>query len=230
MHGDAGVGKSWLLDTSPAPRLLLDAEGGTKFLPSAQQKRLVVWKADRDDPPTADGSWDTCRVVVQKVDMMDRVYQWLNSGKHPFESLGIDQLTEIQNRAVYDIAGTNQMTQPNWGELLRRIDDLVRRYRDLVEHPIKPLKSVVFIAASKEYGGAIRPLLDGQMRDRLPYTTDVVGYMHTRIDDEGNQQRGLLVNPVNPWVAKDRTHVLSQHYGPTIPNPNIAEMLEVLNK
>ena len=229
IHGDAGTGKSWDVDTLPRPRLILDAEGGSKFLPSAQAGRMIVWNPQADAPPEPTQEWDSCRVSITSIGMMDRVFQWLNSGKHPFESLGVDQLTEIQSRMKGDIAGTGQMTQPNWGDLLRSMDDHIRRMRDLVEHPIKPLQAVVFVSATKMYDGKYRPMMDGQMRDKLPYTTDLVGWQYTKMLDGGEIQHAMLIKPIDPWVAKDRTHMLSKHYGQVITNPNIVEMLEVMN-
>jgi hypothetical protein len=38
----------------------------------------------------------------------------------------------------------------------------------------------------------------------------------------------MMIQPFPGFDAKDRTHVLSQHHGPTITNPTIPEMLEVL--
>ena len=34
IHGYSGVGKSWLLDTMPPPRLIMDAEGRASLRPA----------------------------------------------------------------------------------------------------------------------------------------------------------------------------------------------------
>src|SRR5580700_4122970 len=92
VHGDEGVGKSWLGQTTPAPRLVLDAEGGSRYpkrMVNGQvvRQRQVTWNPARDDPPVDDGTWDTCHVVVRDFSAVTRVYEWLNAGKHPFRSV-----------------------------------------------------------------------------------------------------------------------------------------------
>ena len=49
IHGDAGTGKSWLGNTVPAPRLILDAEGRSIYLPGGPK---VTWDP-REQAPLA---------------------------------------------------------------------------------------------------------------------------------------------------------------------------------
>ena len=239
IHGDSGVGKSWLLATMPPPRLILDAEGGSRFAPATPQEfktgkidpeRKILWDPYKDDPPKA-GKWKTCIVITRTMSTLDTVYQWLASGRHAFNSCGLDQLTEIQARMKAGIKGRDKLTQPDWDEVLRGMQDLVRQYRDLVlDDAEKPLEAVLFAAGSKSYDdGKIRPMLQGAMREHVPYFTDLVGYLKTAVDDEGGIVRRMLIQPYDNFVAKDRTHTLTMYYGPVIENPNIVEMLAVMN-
>lgn len=217
IHAESGVGKSWLVDTLPKPSLVLDAEGGSRFTPS----RKILWNPLTEAPPEADGTWDTCVVIVQQYRVMTQVEQWLASGKHPFVSLGLDSLTEIQKRCLDDIAGTDQPDQQDWGALLRHMEDLVRKMRDLTFHPVKPLDAVAILALTHHRDGRFRPMVKGQLELTLPGFVDLVGYLYPEADETGGLHRRLLIQPVNPqFLVKDRTHVLSKRFGPVLPIRN----------
>ena len=83
-----GVGKSTLAVTAPYPRLMIDVEGGHRFLKIVPK----YWDPAREEPPEADGTWDTCVVQTREYDQMLRAYQWLQSGKHQFASVIVDSI------------------------------------------------------------------------------------------------------------------------------------------
>lgn len=224
LHGEAGVGKSTLTATAPAPRLLLDAEGRARYLPGTH----VYWDPRNQSPPVADGSWDTCIALVSDFDTMAVVYQWLQSGQHPFVSVGIDSLMEVQKRLIDSIAGQNALDQRDWGAVLRGLEKLVRDYRDLVLMPSNPVRCVVFTVGSRPgQDGRERPLLQGQMKDTVPYFVDTVGYLYVASDpNTGQLTRNLLVQPSPGAVAKDGTGRLP---GPVIPEPNLEALFNLLN-
>lgn len=223
IHGPSKSGKSYFGDTAPGPRLILDAEGGasTRFTPSNK----VIWNPQNDAPPKADGTWDTAVVYVRSFTDVQRVYDWLNSGKHDFESVVIDSLSETQQRCIDALVGTDQMKTQDWGDLLRKMSALVRSYRDLIIHPTKPLKAVVFIAMTRDYENVRRPYVQGQLSNTLPYYVDVVGYLWTDNDsDSGEPRRRLLCAPHASFEAGDRTGKL----GTVIDNPTVDGMLDII--
>ena len=105
VHGASKVGKSWMGDSTPAPRLILDAEGGSRFTPS----KKVVWDPLTEEPPKASEDWDTCIVYVKDYDTVLKAYDWLNQSNHPFKSVVLDSISEIQQRCVDSIAGVKAM-------------------------------------------------------------------------------------------------------------------------
>lgn len=216
IHGESGSGKSWLGDTAPAPKLVLDAEGGSKFTPSQPK---IQW-SPYESPPEV-GEWETTICFVRDFDTMQRVYQWLNSGQHPWRSVTLDSLTEIQKRCLDAVAGTNAPTQQDWGTLLRQMEDLVRKFRDLTLHPTRPLESVNFITTTKNDNGTLRPHLQGQLGLTLPYFVDVVGYLYVTSDANGLPARHMLVQPLPGYAAKDRTGRL----GTVVEHPHIQRMI-----
>lgn len=233
IHADTGQGKSWLGDTAPGPRLLLDAEGRAEYTLSPK----VYWNP-REPLPTAfpDGSpihTDTT-VVVNVLDFatFEQVYSWLASGQHYFRSVIIDSLTELQQRCMDAIVGVNEQAKTqHWGELLRKIDRTVRDYRDLRVNPVKPLDALVIIAGSHMKDGKWRPMLQGAMSGKVGFHFDLLGYLHTQLTAEQQVSRQLVITPYYElYQAKDNTDILSRTYGFSVPNPNITEMLAVLNQ
>jgi hypothetical protein len=172
VYGESKVGKSSFAVTAPYPRLMLDVEGGHRFLPIIAK----YWDPMTEEPPQADGTWDTVVVQVRNYDTVLKAFQWLQSGKHQFKSLIIDSISELQVKCMDNIAGTEQMKMQQWGELLRHMGALLRDLRDLTMHPTQPLEAVVLTAmARKGQDGVYRPYLQGQLAVQAPYFYDVLG-------------------------------------------------------
>lgn len=227
IHGESGVGKSWLGDTVPGPRLILDSEGRAKYTPSGPK---VMWDPRVAAPPEYDGTtWQTCIVTVPDFETMASAYQWLRSGQHPFKSVVVDSLMEVQKRCMDIVSpGIGQLDQQNWGELLRRLEKLVREYRDLTLVSAVGVDVVVFIVGSKQDNtGKWEPLLQGALRDTLPYYIDVVGYYFKQPAADGSYSRALLVDQLPGFVAKDGTGRLNLN-GPIIAQPNFEQLIGLL--
>jgi len=172
VHGESKVGKSTFAVTAPYPRLMLDVEGGHRFLPI----NVKYWDPVREEPPVADGTWDTVVVQVRDYDVVMKAFQWLQSGKHQFRSLIIDSISELQVKCMDNIAGTEQMKMQQWGELLRHMGALLRDLRDLTMHPTQPLEAIVLTAMSRKgQDGVYRPYLQGQLAIQAPYFYDILG-------------------------------------------------------
>ena len=172
VYGESKVGKSSFAVTAPYPRLMLDVEGGHRFLPI----NVKYWDPLTEEPPLADGTWDTVVVKVNNYDVVMKAFQWLQSGKHQFKSLIIDSISELQVKCMDNIAGTEQMKMQQWGELLRHMGALLRDLRDLTMHPTQPLEAVVLTAmARKGQDGVYRPYLQGQLAIQAPYFYDILG-------------------------------------------------------
>jgi hypothetical protein len=207
VYGESKVGKSTFAVTAPYPRLMLDVEGGHRFLP------IVVryWDPMREEPPVADGTWDTCVVLVQTYDVVLKVYQWLQSGKHQFKSLIIDSISELQVKCIDNIAGNEQMKMQQWGELLRHMGGLLRDLRDLTMHPTNPLEAVVLTAMARQgQDGRYRPYLQGQLAIQAPYFYDILGALS--VEEVANPDpmqmpykiRRMYVERTNQYEAGER--------------------------
>lgn len=227
VHGASKVGKTTLTSTCPKPLLLLDAEGGTKFLPL----RKVTWNPVMGPPPECDGEWDAAVVPVSQWETMAQVYQWLSSGQHCFASLTVDSLTEVQRRCKKSLVGTDDMRQQTWGKLLVYMEDLVTALRDLTEHPTNPLSSVAFITETQNKDDKWRPYLQGRMAQSLPYKVDVNGYLFVADIADAvdptivHKQRQLLVGPDPTIEAGER---VQGRLGHIVAEPDVCRMLDVV--
>lgn len=220
VYGPSKGGKSTLADTTPSPRLVLDAEMGSRFTPS----KKVVWDPTKDVPPEADGSWETAIVPVRDYATVLKAYEWLNSGKHPFRSVVLDSVSEIQQRAIDALVGVNPMMMADWGTLLRQVGDLVRKFRDLTTNQVKPLDAVIMIAMARQrQDGTWHPHVQGSLSTTLPYVVDLLTYLVPVTTEDGTVVRRLLVGPVQGYETGER---VGGRLGQYIDNPNITDMLQ----
>ena len=219
VYGPSKTGKTTFVASGPRPVLILDAEGGTRFL----RARKTVWSNTMMEPPKDDGTWDVCVVYVRDFSTLENTFNWLHAGAHPFRTVAIDSISEAQQRCVDAIAGTKQMTTPDWGTLLRKISGLVRGFRDLLIHPINPLDCVAFTAMDRPKDGVHAPYLQGAIADVLAYYLDIVVYYAVTVDEAGNGVRKMLTKPHPQFLAGDRPGMLP----PVIENPTLAAILEL---
>lgn len=201
IYGPSKAGKSTLAATAPYPRLLLDVEGGARFLPITAK----IWDPMREEPPVADGTWDTCVVLVNNYDTVLKAYQYLQLGRHQFRSLIIDSISELQVKCIDNIAGSEQLKMQHWGELLRHMGGLMRDLRDLTMHPTNPLEAVILTAMQREAAdGRLKPYLQGQVQVIAPYLYDILGYI--RVEEWPNP------DPTQPPYKLRRLYVESTDF------------------
>lgn len=217
----------------------MDAEGGSKFLPGSdflratlgRPLRIIYWDPAQP-PPVWDGSWDIAVVRVHNWQVVQAVYRWLVTGRHQFQSIIVDSISEIQRRAKNELIGTEQMKIQTWGQLLTIMDNVIRGFRDLTNDPYNPVRVALFISETREnQKGKYVPYMQGQIGIALPYWMDIVGYLYVdqvqTVDGTGQSitapVRRLLVVPHPMFEAGERVQGL---VGPVIDNPNISEILE----
>lgn len=202
LFGPSKSGKSTLGDTAPAPRVVLDAEAGSRFTPS--RKRL--WNPIAEPPPEPDGTWDTAIVPIRTFKDVTKTYEWLVSGKHPFRSVILDSVSEIQQKAIDGIAGTDPMRQADWGTLLRLVSDVIRKFRDLVTHPTRPCDAVIFIAmaAQRQPEGTWYPFMQGRMATTMPYFVDLCGYIANVPQENGTVIRRMVIGTIPGYETGER--------------------------
>lgn len=184
IHGPAKVGKSMLGASTPPPRLILDVELGSNFLPV----NAHVMGNIRDPWPKPDGSWDTVIVEILSWDDAEYVLNKLQTRPHPFVSVSLDSLAALQNRLIFKVSGTDAVDRQDWGEILRLLQNFCEQLRDMTRHPKYPVDAVVVLCPTvgkeieQSNGKTIThfgPHLRGQISTNSPYIFDVTGYLYT---------------------------------------------------
>lgn len=227
VHGHSKVGKSTFSVSTPVPRLYLDVESASRFLPITK----VVWDPAREQPPVYDGTWDTCVVYVREYQTVMQVYAWLNSGQHPFKSVILDSVSELQVRCLDQIAGRDKVQTQHWGDMLRNMGGLLRDLRDLTMHPTNPQEAVVLTAMTRNIDGMYRPHLQGQMASTIPYLYDICAYLYV----EQIPQEDPSLPPIEVRRLLTRKHPMFEagervqgRLPMVVDHPNISTMLDTI--
>lgn len=222
VHGLSGAGKTTFATTSPKPLLLLDVEMAARFV----RGRKIKWNPLAEAPPVADGTWDICVVAVDKFEKAAKAYEYLKSGRHPFKSVVVDSISELQAKAVEEIKGRQQLQTQDWGKLLSRMAFFCRDLRDLTGDDDQIIEAVIITAMSKDYDGIVKPYLQGQIAAQIPYWLDITAYLYVQqVQDQTTGEikdtRNLLIGNHPNYEAKSRVPGL-----PTvIENPDVTVML-----
>jgi hypothetical protein len=235
VHALSKIGKSTLSSTVPLPALVLDAEGGWRFIDEAgfqsgRPLRKIFWDPLNGPPPRHDGTWDVCIVIVQDWATLKRTYDWLLASPHDFISLVLDSISEIQRRCKKNIRSDGQMQMQDWGALLAQMDDLIRGFRDFTFSPHNNIRVAVFIAETRQDNGRYKPYVQGQISVLLPYLFDIVGYLFAvKLEDENGQltrdTRRLLIGPHPEYEAGER---VQGKLGSVIDDPDITKMINTV--
>ena len=202
IYGDSGTGKTTLAGSADAvpsmrPVLFVDIEGGTESLrhsyPEVDSVRVTTWAQMQD------------------------LYNVLYSGEHPYRTVVLDSLTEIQKFNMYGIMHDLAQKRPDldpdipgmreWGKNLEQLRRFVSGFRDLPMHTI-------FTALNRTDKDAkpgittMKPSLSGKLADEVAAFLDVVVYYYVKQIGDGTGaefKRLLLTQKTDAQVAKDRS-------------------------
>lgn len=217
IHSPAGHGKTHLLGTAQEdprtfPMAFLNFEGGEQTLAGLDIDVFDI----RDSKD------------------YDEVYKDLRREDSPYNSVGVDSITETQISALLEILGTDkvnradpdQLAQQDWGIILVRMRRIVRQY-------VKMLPMHVFMTAlSKDemvarVGSVKAPQMQGAFASELPGILDVVAYLGLEEDEDGDTQRVLLLHSNPKFSVKARTP-----WGTEVPaeiiDPTITSLMDAL--
>lgn len=233
LHGDPGSGKSTLALSGPGPRLVIDAEAGAHHAHRVVNGKIELAKLVRWNPLEALPSdiEDTCVVSITNYAQLETILDVLQSGRHPFKTVIMDSITEVQQRlhdGIRTEKGREQFQQADWGTSRTRLTTMVREFRDLSIHPDNPVSMVIFVALTTEKGDQGKlvkwPNLQGGASKDFPGSVDVVGYVSMGFDEEGEEAQGLLLAQRPDIIAKTRSPLVRMNWGSVITNANLEEI------
>lgn len=232
VYGDSGAGKTLLAGTAAfveelSPVLFIDVEGGTHTLNHYNDV------ADIDIiPDPNDGSHPTLKWIdIQKI------YDDLYRGRHPYKTVVIDSLTEMQKLAMNTNLGSgSKMTIDAIGNLpefkdwhvnTEQMRRLVRAFRDLPLNTIFTAladdKADPRTAKSENPRIIKNPSFTKKLAQEIPAFFDLVFYLYSK--QRGNQNvRYIQTDKDNTVVAKCRVYGVPM----VIENPTMETLYEML--
>lgn len=184
VYGGAGVGKTRLVPTAPAP-LLISAESG---LLSLRNYNLPV-------------------APVTDLDSLMHIYQWITQSAEAkqFHTICLDSISEIGEVCLSAAKRMYKDPRQAYGDLIDRMMLLLRSFRDL------PNKHVYFSAKMERLQDDVgmskyQPSMPGaKLGPALPYLFDEVFHMGITKDQNGKEYRYLRTQPDHQYDAKDRS-------------------------
>ena len=201
VYGESGVGKTRLIGSADEipemrPVIIIDLEGGTLSI--------------RDLYPGVDV------VRVDKWHQFQGIYDELAAGKHPYKTVGLDSLSEMQKFNMADIMNKVVLKDADRdpdvpsmreymknGEILRR---LVRAFRDLPMHTL--MSALPRLDKDNQTSKIkVRPALSDKLATEVPAYMDEVLY-HYKKTVGSDVKRLALTSGTDKEVAKDRSGAL----------------------
>lgn len=205
--------------------MFIDGEGGVYELDAD----VKTWHDLSQPPPKAEivavdvTNWRTYRAA------MDLVIR----GQHPFESLAIDTLSEIQRQLKEKISDDPESTfeQRHWGQLLGHMQGDIRKFRDLSRPSAKKPIHIVTLAHTDDERLPAKPLLQGGIRKDLPGYFRGVWYLDLKQDAEGNPVRVLQITKTPAVQAKTNYRILNERttHGQIV-QPDLERIVRIINK
>lgn len=219
IEGHSSAGKSWLLSTLPGPRLIFDIEGRATRTPNGKQ--ATMWNGE-DNPMELQRSPTRTYIVdcTTSLAPLDMAMQWLKPdgpGKHPFLAAGIDSLMESQYQLIHEKFPSGP-ERHEWNEILVGMESQIRGLIDISLKKQNTLKVVGLIAGVIKKDGVevYKPLLLGQITVRIPYWTDMTGFLEKTYDQkEGREVRKLWLQqrPANDLEVGDKLDIVTKTFG-----------------
>ena len=231
IHGVFGSGKTAFGLTGPAPRLVADVEGAA--FKSKYGGEKILW-SDWDQ----NSKVDTVVYPVKEEDDLAFIIDYLKKGEHPFETFTMDSLTLFQTKLKRELQQPGQKFNPDaeftfhaWNRVLNHMlmqcEDLLSCVEPSANKPI----NVCLISATDREAHYMRPLLEGQIRKRLPGLVDIHGYMKMQRDKEDNPRTLLYFEPTDLIDAKCRLWQIAENNPKGyIVDPTIEKIIKDLNK
>lgn len=185
IYGKAGVGKTYLARTAPAP-IILSAEAG------------ILSLRDVAIP----------MIQIRTVQDLAEAHQWAQSSAEAsqFATIYLDSISEIGEVVLANAKAQVKDPRQAYGELIEKMMMTLKAFRDL------PGKNVVMVAKQEpikdDMTGVVQygPGMPGsKLGQQLPYLFDEVFRLAIGKTQQGEEYRYLQTNPDLQYDAKDRS-------------------------
>lgn len=202
IYGQPGSGKTTFAGSSAKKfkTIIASAESGLLSL----RKQL---------PPDVDVDF----VKIEKFEDLEELSRFLIAGKHEYQTLVVDSLSEIQVVCMQSILAKEGRDRPqmqDWGTLNDRMVKMIRYFRDMSN------MNLVCTALQEDIrseNGEVKslPLFNGKLQQTVSAYFDLVLHsftMETK-DKDGNPVRkhAVLCEPCERYTTKDRSGMLPKY-------------------
>lgn len=205
IYGPAGMGKTVLCATAPAP-VVISAESGLLSLRGKNLRKLFG-----DNNPGV--CYNVPVIEVKTVDDLRDVYNWSVQSREAaqFQTVCIDSLSEIAEVVLNNAKRQVKDPRQAYMELYEKMETTIRLFRDL---PGKNVYMAAKMEPSKdELTGVIRygpSMPGGKLGSKLPYFFDEVFRLGINKTPQGEEYRFLQTQPDLQYEAKDRSGSLDK--------------------
>lgn len=230
IYGDSGAGKTLLSGTAAfvaelSPVLFIDVEGGTHTISHFEDTASIDIVPDPSEDRTF--RWTD----VQKI------YDALYKGGHPYKTVVIDSLTEMQKLAMSNILGSGSKMEidaignlpefKEWHTNTEQMRRMVRAFRDLPMNTIFTALAddIADPRTAKSENPRFQkvPSFTKRLRQEIPAFFDIVLYLYSKAVGPNNV-RWIQTDKDNNAVAKCRVYGVPR----AIENPNMEMLYDML--
>ena len=195
VYGQAGAGKTSLIDTLPSP-IVLSAEGG---LLSVQDSDLPY-------------------IEIDSMVTLKEAWQWLTESNEAkaYKSVALDSISEIAEVVLNAEKKATKDPRQAYGAMQEQMADIIRAFRDLPGRHV--YMSAKLEKTQDEMGRVLyAPSMPGNKTGQsLPYFFDEVLALRVEKDGDGVTQRALMCDSDGLWLAKDRSGKLAAWEAPDL--------------
>lgn len=190
VYGRAGMGKTTLCGTAPAP-IIISAEAG---LLSLRKKSIPV-------------------IVINSMQDMWEAYTWVatNAKKQGLMTVCLDSISEIVEKVLENEKKKTKDPRAAYGEMATEAIKLVKAFRDLSGfHVVVTAKETTIVDPITNVSRAAPTAPGQQVGPALPYLFDEVFHAATGVDSSGKTYHYLRTKASFSAEAKDRSGVLDE--------------------
>lgn len=206
VYGRAGLGKTSLTATAPAP-VLISAESGLLSLSRQNLERIYGVN-------TQGISYDIPVIEIKNINDLIEAERWARTSQEAqqFQTICIDSLTEIGEVVLSNAKGQVKDPRQAYGELIEKMTMTIKAFRDLRgKHIYMSAKE----ERSKDEATGVTlagPSMPGsKLGQQLPYLFDEVFHLgKAKNQADQTEYRYLRTQPDFNYDAKDRSGALAE--------------------
>ncbi len=247
IHAPHGDGKTLLASTAQDVKqlqnvLMMDVEGGDKVMSSRADISMVPIDSLKTASDVIAFLSKHCLYrdrndIVKLKELQDKYMP--DGPKVPkiFNTVIFDSLAEVYEYLMNDKLGINldearledEIAKPDWDDWRGNSDTiklLIQQLKRLPMHVIIICPSVEDIN-DKTKARMIRPRLPGKLPQEIIGKFDIVAFLQSKVNDEGNDTYKLHISKGRTWVAKHRLGIIPTK---SIESPTMTKVMDLFNK